>query len=133
MPDQPIDHSPTLVVSEYQDDGLWHEVLTTQDEVRRTICSRSWATGVRSNKSRRGRRNAAKAAALFAEMSIRKLAAEIGFSKATGSEGACALKKTASRPRNALRCAPFRFLQGSKVKWGSLPENVRQELRSVYE
>lgn len=34
MPDVPIDHSPTFIVSEYQDDGLWHEVLTTQDEVK---------------------------------------------------------------------------------------------------
>ena len=32
--DDPIDHSPTFVVSEYQDDGRWHEVLTTQDEVK---------------------------------------------------------------------------------------------------
>ena len=28
--DDPIDH----VVPEYQDDGLWHEVLTTKDEVK---------------------------------------------------------------------------------------------------
>ena len=34
MPDVPIDHSPTFIVSEYQDDGLWHEVLTTQDEAK---------------------------------------------------------------------------------------------------
>ena len=33
MPDS-TDHGPTFAVSEYQDDGLWHEVLTTQDEVK---------------------------------------------------------------------------------------------------
>ena len=32
--DDPIDYSPTFVVTEYQDDGLWHEVLTTKDEVK---------------------------------------------------------------------------------------------------
>ena len=37
MPDQPIGHGPTFVVSEYQDDGLWHEVLTTQDEVKANV------------------------------------------------------------------------------------------------
>ena len=34
MPDKPIDHGHTFVVTEYQDDGLWHEVLTTKDEVK---------------------------------------------------------------------------------------------------
>ena len=37
MPDQPIGHGTTFVVSEYQDDGLWHEVLTTQDEVKANV------------------------------------------------------------------------------------------------